>query len=412
MLKAQQFLELYCNNQSLDESLYPLVKNICDDVKVNGDAALKKYNLTFDHVDTTSLEISKQDIQKAYEELNKETLYALHQSYERIKSYQEKIKYTSIKKGECYEVYHPIERVGIYVPGGKASYPSTVLMTATLAQVANVEEIVVVTPPRTNGVSKEVLASCHLTGVNHVYQVGGAQSIAALTYGTETIKPVDKIVGPGNQYVALAKKYVYGDVGIDQIAGPTELAMIIDETAHIDAITYDIFAQAEHDEMARTFVISDNAQILQQLQINIDNKLKTIDRHSIVSKSIANHHYLIEVSDMEEACQILNKIAPEHASIQTKHPEQFINQIKFVGALFIGHYAPEAIGDYIAGPSHVLPTNQTARFSNGLSVNDFMTRHSVINLSKSTFKKVAHSAERLACVESLNNHQQSIHIRH
>lgn len=413
MIKAQQFIKQFTNSEPFDESLHSLVKDICNEVKLHGDRALKSYNLTFDHVQTNELEISQFELEQAYNNLKEDTRQALEQSYQRIKEYQEKIKteQTKSKNEECYEIYHPIERVGIYVPGGKASYPSTVLMTATLAQVAGVKHITVVTPPQVSGVCQEVLAACYITGVHHVYQVGGAQSIAALTYGTETIEKVDKIVGPGNQFVAYAKKYVFGQVGIDQIAGPTEIALIIDNTADLEAIIYDVFAQAEHDEMARTYVISEDEAVLQQLETKINKALEDIDRKDIVSESIANHHYRILASNTDEACLVMNTIAPEHASIQTEVPQSYIEKIKYCGALFLGHYSPEVIGDYVAGPSHVLPTNQTARFTNGLTVNDFMTRNSVIHLSQQTFNRIAHSAEHIAHIESLYNHEKSIQVR-
>ncbi|TXO03446.1 histidinol dehydrogenase [Staphylococcus aureus] len=414
VLNAQQFLNQFSLEAPLDESLYPIIRDICQEVKVHGDKALKMYNLTFDHTKTDHLEISHEQIKAAFDTLDEKTKQALQQSYERIKAYQESIKQTNQqleKSVECYEIYHPLESVGIYVPGGKASYPSTVLMTATLAQVAGVENIVVVTPPQPNGVSQEVLAACYITQVNQVFQVGGAQSIAALTYGTETIPKVDKIVGPGNQFVAYAKKYLFGQVGIDQIAGPTEIALIIDDTADLDAIVYDVFAQAEHDELARTYVISEDAQVLKDLESRIAKALPNVDRYDIVSKSIANQHYLIHASNFDEACYVMNTIAPEHASIQTVNPQPYIEKVKYVGALFIGHYSPEVIGDYVAGPSHVLPTNRTARFTNGLSVNDFLTRNTVIHLSKDTFDQIADSAQHITHVEALYNHQQSILIR-
>lgn len=414
MLNAQQFLNQFSLEAPLDESLYPIIRDICQEVKVHGDKALKMYNLTFDHTKTDHLEISHEQIKAAFDTLDEKTKQALQQSYERIKAYQESIKQTNQQleeSVECYEIYHPLESVGIYVPGGKASYPSTVLMTATLAQVAGVENIVVVTPPQPNGVSQEVLAACYITQVNQVFQVGGAQSIAALTYRTETIPKVDKIVGPGNQFVAYAKKYLFGQVGIDQIAGPTEIALIIDDTTDLDAIVYDVFAQAEHDELARTYVISEDAQVLKDLESRIAKALPNVDRYDIVSKSIANQHYLIHASNFDEACHVMNTIAPEHASIQTVNPQPYIEKVKYVGALFIGHYSPEVIGDYVAGPSHVLPTNRTARFTNGLSVNDFLTRNTVIHLSKDTFEQIADSAQHIAHVEALYNHQQSILIR-
>lgn len=406
------FLNKYLDQPSLNEDLYPIVKDICDTVKQQGDQALKSYNQKLDQVDTPELEIPYSALETAYNHIDQSLRDALHQSHERIKSYQLSIKSTAQQgSSECYEMYHPLERVGVYVPGGKASYPSTVLMTVTLAKVAGVKNIFVVTPPQTQGLPDIVLAACYIAGVDRVFQVGGAQSIAALAYGTETIPKVDKIVGPGNQYVAYAKKYLFGQVGIDQIAGPSEIALIIDKTADLDAVTYDVFAQAEHDELARTFVISENKGLLEQLEQRINKTLQQIERQPIVQASLANNHFLISVNSFNEACDVMNQIAPEHASIQTESPHDYLNHVRYVGALFLGHYSPEVIGDYVAGPSHVLPTNQTARFTNGLSVNDFLTRHSVIDLSETTFKNVETSARELAHIEQLYNHEQSIEIR-
>ncbi|MDG0824155.1 histidinol dehydrogenase [Staphylococcus equorum] len=412
IINKATFLKDYLNQSALNEGLYPLVKDICDNVKLQGDQALKAYNQQLDHVETSELEIPYEALETAYNRIDDTLRDALQQSHSRIKTYQTSIKSTAQQgSNECYEMYHPLERVGVYVPGGKASYPSTVLMTVTLAKVAGVKNIFVVTPPQAQGLPDIVLAACYIAGVDRVYQVGGAQSIAALAYGTETIPKVDKIVGPGNQYVAYAKKYLFGQVGIDQIAGPSEIALIIDETADLDAVTYDVFAQAEHDELARTFVISENKALLQQLEQRIQQTLSQIERQPIVEASLTNNHFLISVDNFNEACDLMNQIAPEHASIQTASPRDYLNHVRYVGALFLGHYSPEVIGDYVAGPSHVLPTNQTARFTNGLSVNDFLTRHSVIDLSESTFEKIEGSARKLAHTEQLFNHEQSIEIR-
>lgn len=412
IINKATFLKDYLNQSALNEGLYPLVKDICDNVKLQGDQALKAYNQQLDHVETSELEIPYEVLETAYNRIDDTLRDALQQSHSRIKAYQTSIKSTAQQgTNECYEMYHPLERVGVYVPGGKASYPSTVLMTVTLAKVAGVKNIFVVTPPQAQGLPDIVLAACYIAGVDRVFQVGGAQSIAALAYGTETIPKVDKIVGPGNQYVAYAKKYLFGQVGIDQIAGPSEIALIIDETADLDAVTYDVFAQAEHDELARTFVISENKALLQQLEQRIQQTLSQIERQPIVEASLTNNHFLISVDNFNEACDLMNQIAPEHASIQTASPRDYLNHVRYVGALFLGHYSPEVIGDYVAGPSHVLPTNQTARFTNGLSVNDFLTRHSVIDLSEATFEKIEGSARKLAHTEQLFNHEQSIEIR-
>lgn len=412
IINKATFLKDYLNQSALNEGLYPLVKDICDNVKLQGDQALKAYNQQLDHVETSKLEIPYEALETAYNRIDDTLRDALQQSHSRIKAYQTSIKSTAQQgSNECYEMYHPLERVGVYVPGGKASYPSTVLMTVTLAKVAGVKNIFVVTPPQSRGLPDIVLAACYIAGVDRVFQVGGAQSIAALAYSTETIPKVDKIVGPGNQYVAYAKKYLFGQVGIDQIAGPSEIALIIDETADLDAVTYDVFAQAEHDELARTFVISENKALLQQLEQRIQQTLSQIERQPIVEASLTNNHFLISVDSFNEACDLMNQIAPEHASIQTASPRDYLNHVRYVGALFLGHYSPEVIGDYVAGPSHVLPTNQTARFTNGLSVNDFLTRHSVIDLSEATFEKIEGSARKLAHTEQLFNHEQSIEIR-
>lgn len=412
IINKATFLKDYLNQSALNEGLYPLVKDICDNVKLQGDQALKAYNQQLDHVETSELEIPYEVLETAYNRIDDTLRDALQQSHSRIKAYQTSIKSTAQQgTNECYEMYHPLEQVGVYVPGGKASYPSTVLMTVTLAKVAGVKNIFVVTPPQAQGLPDIVLAACYIAGVDRVFQVGGAQSIAALAYGTETIPKVDKIVGPGNQYVAYAKKYLFGQVGIDQIAGPSEIALIIDETADLDAVTFDVFAQAEHDELARTFVISENKALLQQLEQRIQQTLSQIERQPIVEASLTNNHFLISVDNFNEACDLMNQIAPEHASIQTASPRDYLNHVRYVGALFLGHYSPEVIGDYVAGPSHVLPTNQTARFTNGLSVNDFLTRHSVIDLSEATFEKIEGSARKLAHTEQLFNHEQSIEIR-
>lgn len=409
---TQSFLQYYQSTEPLDLTLHDRIAEICDTVKQQGDQALHTYNQQFDGVHTTQLEIPKTQLQQAYDTLDPKLKTALEHSYQRIYAYQQRIRYTDGPADEeMYEVYRPIDSVGIYVPGGKASYPSTVLMTATLAKVAGVKNITVVTPPQTNGVNQSVLAACYITGVDHVYQTGGAQSIAALAYGTESIGKVDKIVGPGNQYVAYAKKVLYGTVGIDQIAGPSEIALIIDDTCDIDAIAYDVLAQAEHDELARTFVISTNLSLLKQVSTRIQQLFQHTQRQSILKESLAQHHYLIHTQSFEESCEVMNAIAPEHASIQTENPEAYVSDINYVGSLFLGGYAPEAMGDYIAGPSHVLPTNRTARFQHGLSVNDFLTKHTVIHLNQHTFKATYQDAARLAQEEQLYNHEQSLLIR-
>ncbi|WP_414042419.1 histidinol dehydrogenase [Macrococcus animalis] len=412
MITKDKFIKQYTDTDSLDTSKMADVLKILQNVKMNKDAAIKQYNEQFDGVSTPILEVPQADIKAAYDQVDASLLKDLMQAYENILTYQRKIKYrTAHNKDEMYQVYHPLNAVGIYVPGGKASYPSSVLMTATLAQVAGVKEIIVVTPPQIGGINPIVLACCYITGVTRIFQVGGAQAIAALTYGTESIPKVDKIVGPGNQYVALAKKLVFGEVGIDSIAGPSEIAIAVDEYQNPTHIAYDCMAQAEHDELARTFVVSTSESILLKIEDEIARLINEQPRKEIIKESIKNHHYSILTNSIEENFEVLNLISSEHVSIQTADAQKYIEGVNRAGALFIGPYAPEAMGDYVLGPSHVLPTNGNARFINGLTVNDFLTSNSVMDISKATFKKNMDAAINIAQAESLFAHAASIQIR-
>lgn len=411
MLSKTQFIKQFEQDRIADERNTESVKNIIEDVKTNKDQAIFKYNKKFDNVDLEQIEVPQHEIKNSINLISHELKSALETSHKYIKVFQQKIKHENVTTGQTYQLYHPIEKVGIYVPGGKASYPSTVLMTATLAKVANVKEIIVVTPPQKDGIDPAILAACHITGVNRVFQVGGAQSIAALAYGTESIPKVDKIVGPGNQFVSLSKQLLYGVVGIDQIAGPSEIALIADEHSNVDYIIQDILAQAEHDEQARTFLLSTDQSFLSKVNQKLQQAIDLAPRKNIIEKSIKNFHYPILTTDINETIEVVNYIAPEHLSIQTTEPDLYIGKIKYVGAMFLGQYSPEAIGDYAAGPSHVLPTDQTARFSNGLSVNDFLTSHSVIHLDEHAYQKIAPSAIALAEEEGLYQHKQSLEVR-
>ncbi|MBM6629915.1 histidinol dehydrogenase [Mammaliicoccus vitulinus] len=411
MLSKTQFIEQFEQDRQTDDRNTESVKNIIQDVKENKDHAIFKYNQKFDNVDLDQLEVPQQEIKNSINLISDELKSALEKSHEQIKNFQQKIKHDNVTTGQTYQLYHPIEKVGIYVPGGKASYPSTVLMTATLAKVANVKEIIVVTPPQKDGIDPAILAACHITGVNRVFQVGGAQSIAALAYGTESIPKVDKIVGPGNQFVSLSKQLLYGVVGIDQIAGPSEIALIADEHSNVDYIIQDILAQAEHDEQARTFLLSTDQSFLTKVSQKLQQAIDQAPRKNIIEKSIKNYHYSILTADINETIDVVNYIAPEHLSIQTAEPSIYVGKIKYVGAMFLGQYSPEAIGDYAAGPSHVLPTDQTARFSNGLTVNDFLTSHSVIHLDEHAYREIAPSAIALAEEEGLYQHKQSLEVR-
>ncbi|MBL0847614.1 MULTISPECIES: histidinol dehydrogenase [Mammaliicoccus] len=411
MLSKTQFIKQFEQDRIADERNTESVKNIIEDVKTNKDQAIFKYNKKFDNVDLEQIEVPQHEIKNSINLISHELKSALETSHKYIKAFQQKIKHENVTTGQTYQLYHPIEKVGIYVPGGKASYPSTVLMTATLAKVANVKEIIVVTPPQKDGIDPAILAACHITGVNRVFQVGGAQSIAALAYGTESIPKVDKIVGPGNQFVSLSKQLLYGVVGIDQIAGPSEIALIADEHSNVDYIIQDILAQAEHDEQARTFLLSTDQSFLSKVNQKLQQAIDLAPRKNIIEKSIKNFHYPILTTDINETIEVVNYIAPEHLSIQTTEPDLYIGKIKYVGAMFLGQYSPEAIGDYAAGPSHVLPTDQTARFSNGLTVNDFLTSHSVIHLDEHAYQEIAPSAIALAEEEGLYQHKQSLEVR-
>lgn len=403
----RQFETVSASNQDLLDSVQAIIQN----VKLNQDAALFQYNQGFDHVEVAQLEVPAATIEKSLDQISPELRIALEESYENIKSFQQKIKHENVIGEHTSQIYHPIESVGIYVPGGKAAYPSTVLMTATLAQVAGVENIVVVTPPQPEGVDPSILAACQLTGVHHVFQVGGAQSIAALAFGTKTIPKVDKIIGPGNQFVATAKQLLYGYVGIDQIAGPSEIMIIADETSEPEFIVQDILAQAEHDEHARTFILSNSKKILEKVEALLPEAIQNAPRKAIIESSIKHFHYAILAKDNEEIIEIANFVAPEHLSIQTQNPERYLFHIKYAGAMFLGSYAPEALGDYNAGPSHVLPTNQTSRFTNGLTVNDFLTSHSVISFDQTAFDKLAPGAMEIAHTEGLYQHEASVRVR-
>ena len=411
MYTTKTFKEVYKTKNTIDFSKTQAVMEIIQTVQEKGDAALFEYAKRFDGADITELEVPQSVIKEAYDSLDTVLRAALEEARDNITVYQESIKWQQSPAGELYQKIHPLNKVGIYVPGGKASYPSTVLMTAVLANVAGVKETIVVTPPQKTAINQATLAACYFGGVTHVYQVGGAQAVAALAYGTETIPRVDKIVGPGNQYVALAKKLVYGDVGIDSIAGPSEIVVVVDETANNEWVAIDLLAQAEHDELARTFLVCDNEEKLAAIEAELLVQKAKQSRIEVIEESLKHNHFPILTSGKEENIEVVNLIAGEHVSIQTKDAEDYIDAIETAGAIFIGEYSPEAIGDYVAGPSHVLPTGGNARFANGLSVNDFLRPNSVLNLKKETFQKMAPAGMLIATEESLQAHHDSLAVR-
>ncbi|MFO8068382.1 MAG: histidinol dehydrogenase [Alkalibacterium sp.] len=411
MYTMDTFKQIYASTNVTDWSKLNQVMTIIQTVQEKKDEALFDYSEKFDNVLLTELEIKASDLESAYQSIDDGLRDALEMAYQNIWDYQTSIKISDSPKSELYQKVHPLNRVGVYVPGGTAPLVSTVLMTAVLAKVAGVNEIIVTTPPQKDGVNQAILAACHIARVDRVFQVGGAQAIAALAYGTESIPRVDKIAGPGNQYVALAKKMVYGDVGIDSIAGPSEIVVVVDETTRAEFVAYDLLAQAEHDVLARTFLISENKEKLSEIKEAADALMDKQPRAQIIEASLRDHHYSIHTTDKEETIECVNLIAGEHVSVQTKDAESYIDQIKTAGALFIGDYSPEAIGDYVAGPSHVLPTGGTARFSNGLTVNDFLRTNSIIALKKESFLNMAPSGMRIALEESLQAHHDSLSCR-
>jgi histidinol dehydrogenase len=400
------FEEKYVQEQSF-EGMSDVIK-IIEDVKRNKDAALKDYTAKFDGVALNDFKVPQENLRKSFESLPDEERRALETIKKRIEDYQETIKYSDQDDGEFKYVYHAIEKVGVYVPGGRALYPSSVLMTVVPALAAGVKEIHVVTP--TFEENNITFAALYLCGVENVYTVGGAQAVAALAYGTETIPKVDKIVGPGNYYVALAKRLLFGQTGIDMIAGPSEILLYVDETVDADSIVYDIFAQAEHDANARTFLVSEDEEIVGRIESRLTEMMDAQPRTEIIKASIENNHYAV-VDYRQSLIDLVNYIAPEHVSVQHRDSGMIIRNIKYAGAVFEGRYSPEAIGDYAAGPSHVLPTDRTGRFSHGLNVNDFLTSHAVISLEKATFDEIAKPAMTVARREALDAHYQSLKIR-
>ncbi|MDP6163641.1 MAG: histidinol dehydrogenase [Candidatus Thioglobus sp.] len=399
------------SNQEINDS----VKKIIDDVIQNGDKSVLDYTQKFDSVDATSiadLVISKERLKESFDNLDEEQKKALSTAADRIKSYhqkqiQESWSYTEDDGTVLGQKVIPIERAGLYVPGGKAAYPSSVLMNAIPAKVAGVEELVMVVPTPNGLVNELVLAAAYLAEVDLVFTIGGAQAIAALAYGTETIPKVDKIVGPGNIYVATAKRQVFGQVGIDMIAGPSEILIICDGKTNPDWIAMDLFSQSEHDEDAQAILLCPDQDFLSQVEQSINKLLPSMDRRDIIRTSLMNRGALILTKDINEAIQISNEIAPEHLELSVANPESIVDKIKHAGSIFMGKYSSEALGDYCAGTNHVLPTSSTARFSSPLGVYDFTKRSSIIMASKEGANKLGKTASTLAFGEGLQAHALS-----
>ena len=395
------------------------VKEILDKVKEEKDAAVFAYTAKFDGAELTAdtIEVTDAEIEEAYAQVDDTLLTVIRKAKDNIESYHAKQRQTSWFDSKpdgtiLGQKITPLHRVGVYVPGGKAVYPSSVLMNVMPAKVAGVDEIIMVTPPGKNGkVSPNTLVAAKEAGVDKIYKVGGAQAIAALAYGTESIPKVDKIVGPGNIYVALAKKAVYGHVSIDSIAGPSEILVVADETANPRYVAADLLSQAEHDELASAILVTTSEKLAHEVSDQVDGFLKELSRAEIISKSLDNYGYILLADTMEDVIDVANEIASEHLEIQTKNPFEVMTKIRNAGAIFIGEYASEPLGDYFAGPNHILPTNGTAKFFSPLSVDDFIKKSSIISYSREALQKVHKDIESFAKAEQLTAHANSIHVR-
>jgi len=402
-----------------DHQVQTIVTDILADVKQRGDAAVVEYSNRFDHLHATSmveLELNQEQLQQALETLPDEQRSALLKAAERVTAYHEKQKqdswqYTEADGTVLGQKVTPMDRVGIYVPGGKAAYPSSVLMNALPAHVAGVQEIIMVVPTPGGEVNQLVLAAAAVAGVTRVFTVGGAQAVAALAYGTETVPKVDKIVGPGNIFVATAKRQVFGAVGIDMIAGPSEILVVCDGKTDPDWIAMDLFSQAEHDEDAQAILVSPDADFLDQVYASIEKLLPDMQRSDIIRASLTGRAALTKVADMDEAMTVTNRIAPEHLELSVEDPEALLPQIRHAGAIFMGRHTSEALGDYCAGPNHVLPTSGTARFSSPLGVYDFQKRSSLIMCSPDGASQLGKVASVLARGEHLEAHARSAEYR-
>ena len=402
-----------------DANIDAAVAAIIDDVRARGDAAVLDYTERFDRLSASSvaaLEIPEAAMHAAFVSLPADQRDALTRAAARIRSYHERQKaggwsFTEADGTELGQRITPLDRVGIYVPGGKAAYPSSVLMNAIPAQVAGVREIVMVVPTPDGVRNPLVLAAASLAGVTRVFTIGGAQAIAALAYGTQTVPAVDKICGPGNAYVAAAKRRVFGTVGIDMVAGVSEIVVVADGTANPDWIALDLFSQAEHDEMAQAILLTPDASLLDRVEASARRLLAEMPRAGIIEASLARRGALVTTRDLADACSVVNRIAPEHLELAVADPEALLSQIRHAGAIFVGHYASEALGDYCAGPNHVLPTGRTARFSSPLGVYDFEKRSSVLRLSRAAALTLGPVAATLARGEGLVAHARSAEAR-
>ncbi len=396
------------------------VRSILKDVRNRGDEALIHYTQAFDgvRIPIHQLQVKRSEVREAYRKVPRDFLGTLKKATRRIRKFHQLLNIkliTSLKKEEkgirLGQAMRSLERVGIYVPGGKASYPSTVLMAAIPAKVAGVQEILMVTPPQKEGISPAVLVAADLAGVDRIYRIGGVQAIAALAYGTKSIPKVDKIVGPGNQYVATAKRLVYGDVDIDMVAGPSEIVIVSDESTPVSFVAADLISQAEHDEMALAILITNSEAYGREAKKEVERQLSSLKRRKVALASLNQRGAILIVKNLEQAMKVVNRIAPEHLELAVSRPLSLIKSLKHAGAVFLGPYTPEAIGDYMAGPNHILPTAGTARFSSPLGVEDFIKRTNLIRFTRSALKRFEKDVKKFAEWEGLEGHYQAVQMR-
>ena len=401
------------------EGVTGIVSGLLKEIQTEGNTALKAQIAKFDRwepKEDAELLVSTEDMAKAYKNIDPVLRDALHLAYDRIESYHQKLMPKTWMDTEANgtilgQKVTAVDRAGLYIPGGKAAYPSSLLMNVIPAQVAGVEEIVVCTPAPENELNELLLAACHLCKVSKVFKVGGASAIGAMSYGTQTIPKVDVITGPGNIFVATAKKLVYGEVNIDMIAGPSEIGILADETAREDYLAIDLLSQAEHDEMASSILITTDEELANKVSDKVEEFLGTLSREEIARKSIEERGAIIVTQDMNEAIALMNEIAPEHLEVVTKDPMALLEHIKHAGAIFLGENTPEPIGDYIAGPNHTLPTGGTAKFYSPLSVDNFLKKSSIISMSKKGMEEIGEQCALIANTEGLTAHEESVRIR-
>nr|WP_300091251.1 histidinol dehydrogenase [Sedimentibacter sp.] len=400
-------------------NVYETVDRILENVRINKDDALKKYTQEFDGVNIESLEVSPEEIEEAFSTIDPNLLETIKKAKENIQTYHMKQKrngYQYKPEGKDIligQLVNPVEKAGIYVPGGKAAYPSTVLMNAIPAKIAGVEEIIMITPPQKDGKIKDsILVAASLSGVDRIFKVGGAQGIAALAYGTESIPKVYKITGPGNIFVAAAKRRVSGFVGIDMIAGPSEILIVADDKANPAYIAADMISQAEHDEMAASVLITYSLSLAQKVSKELERQIRQLERSEIIEKSINNQGAILIADSMKQCIDLANEIAPEHLELLTSNCFELYRSIKNAGAIFMGEYTPEPVGDYFAGPNHTLPTSSTAKFSSALSVDDFIKKTSLIYYSREALKENKDDIVRFAENEGLTGHANAVKIRY